>query len=166
MRKCGAEFLRQPPIYFVYEAENFSNKLAHGQNEMLVICFCNIPERLFKGTVSRDFRYFYCFIVQYSSYTPNPHTAAHCLIIFVSLTTSLAMKLVTGFVMSIVHTLWKKGTQEIFLQNLFIYYYWKFQELAIYHEIVRTISANGFRWKMKYYELFLKILLTFEIIYE
>jgi hypothetical protein len=51
--------------------------------------------------------------------------------------------------------------QAIFLQNLFIYYYWKFKELVIFHEIVRNISASGFRCKMRYNELILKILLTF-----
>jgi hypothetical protein len=59
--------------------------------------------------------------------------------------------------------LWKKGIEENFLLNLFIYYYWKFKKLVIFHEIVRNIPASGCRWKMRYYESFLKILLTFRI---
>jgi hypothetical protein len=43
----------------------------------------------------------------------------------------------------------------MFLQNFFMCYYWKFKKLVIFHEIVRNISACGFRCKMRYYELFL-----------
>jgi hypothetical protein len=38
--------------------------------------------------------------------------------------------------------LWKKGMQEIFLQNLFIYYYWEFKKLVIFHEIVCNITVK------------------------
>jgi hypothetical protein len=45
--------------------------------------------------------------------------------------------------------MWEMGMRDLFLQNLFIYYYWKFKKLLIFHEIpvVRKISANGFRCK-------------------
>jgi hypothetical protein len=38
-------------------------------------------------------------------------------------------------------SLWKKDMRELFPQNLFIYYYWKFKKLVIVQEIVRNISA-------------------------
>jgi hypothetical protein len=31
------------------------------------------------------------------------------------------------------------GMQELFRQNLFLYYYWTFKKLVVFHEIVRNI---------------------------
>jgi uncharacterized membrane protein (DUF2068 family) len=82
------------------------------------------------------------------------------------------LKIIKEKIVRIVYStvaLWKKGIQEIFLQNLFLYYYLKFKKFLIFHAIVRNTfatgfrykSASGFRWKIRNYELFLKILLTF-----